>query len=212
MIRKLVGVAAAMLLVAAVRPAAATQVVLEDFTTVRGSFGEVRDASHGVFVSAPYGDTTQYVSAPRSGAFTFDAGPTTATEGMVEFYTIPLTLPADCTAFSWQCMAPAGFTYSVEVEDTTLWLHHGSVRVAQIADGKWQACSVSIAKLTPPLAPGANIANVYIRVYGGGNGSRFPLSGVARFDDFIFKTPSAAGEAANARLTGFQTSVPFKQP
>ncbi|MEI7634297.1 MAG: hypothetical protein WCK47_08470 [bacterium] len=212
MIRKLLGCAMAALFVAPVCPAVATQVVLEDFTTVRGSFGEVRDAAHGVPVGAPTGDTTQYVSAPRCGAFTFDAGPATATEGMIEFYTIPLTLPADCTAFSWQCMAPVGFTYSVEVEDTSLWLHHASPRFAQISDGKWQASSVSISKLSPPLAPGASVANVYIRVYGGGNGSRVPLAGVARFDDFIFKTPSAAGEAANARLTGFQTSVPFKQP
>jgi hypothetical protein len=151
------GAMAAMVLVPAM-PAVATEVVLEDFSTVRGSYGEVRDSAHGVSVSVPYGDTTQHVSAPRCGAFTFDAGSTTGTEGMTEFYTLPLVLPADCTAFSWQCMAPSGFTYSVEVEDTALWLHHASPRFSQVSDGKWQMSAVSISKLSPPLAPGGDDA------------------------------------------------------
>ncbi len=212
MIRKLPAMAAAGLVLLSALPAPATEAVLEDFTAVRGTYGEVRDATHGVLVGIPYGDTAQYASAPRCGAFTFDAGTTAATSGMTEIYTVPLTLPADCTAFTWKCMAPAGFTYSVEIEDTALWLHHASPRFSQVTDGNWQACAVSISKLSPPVAPGSSVANVYIRVYGGAGGSRVPLAGVARFDDFVFKTPSAAGEAANARLTGFQTSVPFKQP
>lgn len=184
--------------------------VLQDFDAITGLVGETRVNNLGVTVTVPALSSDAY-SPPKSGRVLYNTGGSTATLARVEFYAAPLTIPSQFIAFNWMTRAPAGFAYTVTVEDTATWAQHTSPRFTQTLDSEWQMVSVNIAEFDPPLTAGMNVANVYVTIHGVLEGGLAGVQGQALFDSFHFTRPGLGGRYdADHELLGIHTGLPLR--